>query len=133
LQEREGSSFSIDRLQLLIAVLRHPSLLSSYLANMGKPSTLGATRDAQISGFLACILERYELAQQADEGILSRDWAEVSASTVPYLSRYFLLSAHIHTAAARKKGSMDAGAPAPYIRLLCKIHHSNPFSCCSLT
>ena len=86
-QEREGSGLTRDRLQVLSAVLRHPSLLSSFLANLGISSNFEASRDACMSELLACILERCEAAEQAGEGILSRDWAEVSASTKPYLLR----------------------------------------------
>ena len=72
---------------MLSAVLRHPNLLSSYLANLSNPSKLDASRDACMSELLACVLERCEAVEHAGEGILSRDWAEVSASIKPHLSR----------------------------------------------
>ena len=72
---------------MLSAVLRHSNLLSSYLVNSRNPSKFEANRDARMSELLACVLERCEAAEQAGEGILSREWAEVSACIKPYLSR----------------------------------------------
>ena len=76
------SPFTRDRPQVLSAVLR-PLTFSAATWYLGNPGNLEANRDACMSELLACTLEHCEAAEQAGEGTLGMDCAEVFAITKP--------------------------------------------------
>ena len=88
LQEREGEDISRDKLAILSAVLKHPSLLDSYLAGSSQHGKANQDAvDSCIGELLAQILDHAEAAERPGDGQLSSAQSEVLAASQPYLSR----------------------------------------------
>ena len=89
MQEREGEeNLCRDRIALIISVLKHPRLLSTYLASSGQHEHEHQdVVNNSIAELLARLLDCAEAADTADDCHISSAWSDVMAAVQPYLAR----------------------------------------------